>query len=268
MKTPHQRQNGKIYFSRFALRAYRQDRMIVIFVTLEIVDNFLDSTQKKLPLKITRFLNGLFFSLLLMGCNPYLTRSINHISKEDKEDTIYVEYPIVEARRAPDRKSFYSDNDALQPAEELTKKALHQLLDSRLPLKYKEANNINSLEVKKMVDSVLDKFLATKYAHFRVDQKSVPREANLILISYLIWTRSTPEFESDQCGLDGKIYMLQRYCTWTRAQAYLFLIDGKSREVVYFKYNQWDTGNIYLPFEKRVTRSFKRCSQALLRKIG
>jgi hypothetical protein len=52
---------------------------------------------------------GLF--LLCTGCNPYLSKKINRISKDDQREAIYVAYPIVETRRQTTIDSFYKDPD-------------------------------------------------------------------------------------------------------------------------------------------------------------
>jgi hypothetical protein len=205
----------------------------------------------------------------LAGCNPALTKMINHVSKKNRGDSIFIVEPIIESRIQYNKNSYWEDSyDGLQLARTLTKTALHELFDDRLPVQYVQPNYNDSWRANEL-DSILAKFLNTKYERFLINKKLLtPTSSGFILVPYLIWTRTTPEFESEKCGLDGKTYMLNRVCTWTQAQAFLFLVDKKNGEIVYYKDSFWSKEGITEPFQHRVTKSFMRASQPLLRSLG
>ncbi len=225
------------------------------------VDSLYTMTMRKISL-------GFFILTLCSACNPYLTKRINRISKSNSGDSIFVMYPITETRRQITNDSYTDDLETFQSAEDLTKKALHGLFDNRLKVRYGESDFGTFRKTKTLLDSVLKKFADKKYKKFIIDKKSeTSSSSNLILIPYLIWTRTTEDFEKEKCGLNGKIYALAKDCRWTDAKACLLLIDRKKGEVVYFKQNWWRMAGLYFPYEQRITRSLKECSQPLLRKL-
>jgi hypothetical protein len=181
---------------------------------------------------------------------------------------VLVAYPIIECKRQSNTTS-YADEEALEPATKLTKKVLHTLFDGRLNARYDSISYADQNANKKILDSVLSSFLTKKQKNYKISQPlKFPSNASLILIPYLIWTRSTDDYNYGKCGIDGKIYSTNSVCTWTRAQAHLILVERENREIIYFKYNQWDRGNMWMPFEPRIYRSFYQCSKKLLKKLG
>ncbi len=206
------------------------------------------------------------------GCNPYLTKRIDIISKNDQREAIYVAYPIIECRRQARDDFFYKDPDKEinRSAETFTKKALHELLDKRLPVRFAELDTLEYSKSKKIVDSVLGKFLTTEVEYFRISQElNFKTERNLILIPYLVWTRGTDDYHGDKCSYVGhNAFRGNSACLWTQSQTLLLMINRKSKEVVYFKYSQCNMGLIYSPYEVRVRLNFKHCAQPLLRKLG
>ncbi len=209
--------------------------------------------------------------LVCVGCNPYLTKRINLLSKKDRGDSVYVVYPIVEAKRQSNSAIFKDpENEAYQIADSLTKKALHQQLEGRLPIWFAGFDSGTYVTTKKLLDSVLAKFMKSNVKHFPLGEGFVfPTKMNLILIPYYIWTRSTEDYDKGKCSQGGyRTYGGREDCTWTRSQTHLIMIDCKKKEIVYFKYIQWDIGTIFLPSEYRVTRNFRHCIKPLLRKLG
>jgi hypothetical protein len=216
---------------------------------------------------------GVFIILFCGACDPYLTKSINHLSEVKKGDSIYVMCPIIETRMQTTKDSYHSDGESFQPAFDLTKKAIHILFSNHLPVKFEEVKDYNFgiRDEKVLLDSLLNEFTKGLYASCSINKNShFPTKANLILIPYLIWTRTIPEFQSEKgnCGKAGyKDYFNHNTCTWTRSQAFLFLIDRRSNQILYYKENTWMRDFPDLPFEDRVTKSFKQCAQPLLRRL-
>lgn len=228
------------------------------------------SRKLNLPSQVLGFTFTALICILSAGCDPYITRQINNISKHYKGDSIYVAGPLIETRLQTTKDSFTGDSESFEPAERLTKKALHQLFDGRLKVEYDQTDPINSWRTKIAVDSLLDKFSKAQYLSCSVNSNlQFQTKASLILIPYLIWTRTTRDYDDGTCGHDsGRNYFSDQHCYWTKASAYLLLIDKKTKVVLYFKSSNWFFLDILLPFDKRVTKSFKRCSQPLLRKLG
>ncbi len=221
---------------------------------------------------------GLFLLSICTGCNPYTTKKINRISKEDQREAIYVAYPIVETRRQATIDSFYKDPDKeiYDSALSFTNNALHKLLGKKgLPIRFAEFDSVEYSKSKALLDSVLGKFMISEVKDFDIHQElKFQTERNLILIPYLIWTRSTSDY-SDWGRKDGKCVKIGRNsfrgnnaCLWTQSQTILLVINIKNKEIVYFKYSQWDTRPIFSPYEKRIMLNFKHCAQPLLRKLG
>jgi hypothetical protein len=212
---------------------------------------------------------GFWSVFLFTGCNPYLTGKINTIPESNKGDSIYVVTPIVETRRQITRETFVPDEEALSPAIALTSKALHDLFDHHLRVKYLREDPDTTLERKMQLDTILKRFVSAEYKQFTTGMKlnGYP-SVKLVLIPYLIWTRTTPEFESEKCGPSGRIYTPNERCYWTRSQAYLFLIDNRTSELVYYRVNEWYIRNLRLPFEKGIAYSFRHCSRDLLRSMN
>jgi hypothetical protein len=211
----------------------------------------------------------IFSSLILFACNPYMTKKISLVLKENMNDSVFVVDPIIETRLQISPNSHKSDTATFLLAKKLSREVIHQLLDKRLRLKYAQEDSLNSVMFETLMDSINDKFLETEYSHFILNKRiEIPSSANLILIPYLKWTRTTPYYEWDKCSPQGKIYAGDRICTWSRARAYLFVIDRKRGEIIYFKCNQWIKSEIWMPYENRILRSFKRCVKPLLRKLN
>gem|GEM_PF-3841285 len=144
--------------------------------------------------------------------------------------------PLIETRLQITKDSFTGDYESLEPAERLTKTALHRLLDGRLKVKYDQTDRINSWRTKIAIDSLLNEFTKAQYTNYSIKRNlPLPTKANLILIPYLIWTRTTREFDSEKCGRRGRNYILNNICYWTRSEAYIFMISLKTRELIYFK---------------------------------
>lgn len=211
--------------------------------------------------------------VLWVSCNPYVTKNFNFIDSEgiSSEDSIYV-VPVVECRRQITEQTYNNDEEAFQVADTLASNALHKLLDSRLNIKYGMIENINSHDLRKLLDSVVNRLINVEYKHFVFNKKfDIPSQANLILIPYLVWTRTTPEFEREDCIWGrgaGRIYTPNSVCTWTKAQTYFFVINRNKREIVYYKDSYWSRGHIWMPYESRITLNFRHCAEPLLQKLA
>lgn len=222
--------------------------------------------------RVLSFSKLCLFLFFTVNCNPYITKKINFIVNEgiSAEDSIYV-VPIIECRRQVTEQTYYNDEEAFQVADTLTSNVLHRLLDSQLNLKYGEIKNIGSDELKKMMDSVVKRLINVEYKHFVFNKRfEILSQANLILIPYLVWTRTTPEFEKEKCIWGrgaARIYASNSICTWTRTQTYFFLINRSSGEIVYYKDYYWSMEDIWMPYEKRITRSLKHCARPLLKNL-
>ncbi len=121
-----------------------------------------------------------------------------------------------------------------------------------------------------LLDSVLNEFKIAKFKKIKLTQAlTYPAKSNLIMIPYFVWTRSTEDYDKGKCGKVGyRDYGNYKYCTWTRSQTYVLVINRKSKEVIFFKYWGWQIETLFLPYEYRVTRSLRHCMNPLLRKLG
>ena len=207
--------------------------------------------------------------LVYAGCNPYLTKRINLLSKKEKGDSVYVFYPIVEAKRESNAANFKDpETIVFQMADSLTKKALHQQLDGRLPARFAGFDSGQYVKVKKILDSMLLKFMNSKVKHVTVHQDlKLPSNFNLILIPYYIWTRSTEDYDQGKCSPGGGKNYGFKWCTWTASDTHLIMINCKKQEVIFFKFNGWRIDTLYLPSEYRIARNFRHCTKPLLRKL-
>lgn len=216
---------------------------------------------------------GLIFCLSIScvcyGCNSYLTRRIDNIEERHKRDSIFIISPIIETRRQITKDSYIGDYESFELAQNLTVKALHYMLRDGLPVKFDTRDPINSWTAKIIADHTLLKFLQRKYDHFPVrEELEIPSKANLVLIPYLIWVRTTEEYDDGSCGHNaGHNYVLDQHCYWTKAYVHLFLVDRHSRELVYYSQTAWGYGQILMPYEERVDRLFGKCIRPMLRNL-
>ena len=185
-----------------------------------------------------------------------------------KNDSILVAYPIIETRLQITKYRYDKDNETFPLADSLTNKALHKLLDGVLSVKYEGLEYTNSSGLTSVLDTLLSKARDYKFDKFSNKNKTL-EGANHILIPYLIWTRTTKEYDHDKRNYTAGITHQggSEIVTWTSVQAFLFLIDLNSNRILYYRDHFYSRGNIYLPYEQRVLKSFKKCLRPLLRKM-
>lgn len=178
--------------------------------------------------------------------------------------------PLVEMRRQVNKDSFFLETDSKKLAEDFVLNSIRTLLDKKIVFKYKELDLLSSWEVKIRIDSVIEKHKKTNRFDCEIELATLSNDhRRFILIPYLIWTRTTDEYHEGACGKAGyRDYINKSYCTWTSAEAYLFLVNRKTKKIVYYKKNFWSQQTIYMPFQSRIYRSFERCVKPLLRKVG
>jgi hypothetical protein len=209
-------------------------------------------------------------SFQFAGCNPYATKRLNLISNDNRKDSIYISYPIVKSRRQATKDYSYDEFEALKALDSLTNLTIHTLVDGRQSVKFGPLGYAKSIVYSRLLDSILSAFTSRQYHEFKIAQNlDSETERNLIIIPNIIWTRSTEDYNKGKCGKVGyRDYANRNYCTWTRSQTLIVMIDKRRREVIYFKYYQWDREDISMPFERIVNRSFRKCFRPILRKLG
>jgi hypothetical protein len=209
-------------------------------------------------------------SFQFAGCNPYATRRLNLISNDNRKDSIYISYPIVKSRRQATKDYSYDEFETLSVLDTLTNRAIHKFADGRLRAKFGTLTDAESNVYTRLLDSILSKFMSRQYQEFKIAQNlDFSAGQNLIIIPHIVWTRSTEDYNEGDCGKVGyRDYVNSKYCTWTRSQTLLIMIDKRRREVIYFRYCQWDRVKLWLPFERIVNRSFRKCFRPILRKSG
>ncbi|MBS1506512.1 MAG: hypothetical protein JSS79_07700 [Bacteroidetes bacterium] len=176
--------------------------------------------------------------------------------------------PFIETHRQITTNYFIDDVEARNLADTLVKKELNKLVYKRLPSTTIKLDLDDLSKTKFKVDSFINKLPRAQSNKLLLDWH-LNSKSNLALIPYFIWTRTTKEYDDGTCSHDaGRNYFSNQHCYWSRAQAYVFLIDRKNNEILYFKSNQWYFEDILLPFEKRVSLSLKRCMRPLLSKLG
>lgn len=106
---------------------------------------------------------------------------------------------------------------------------------------------------------------ADKHDHYVLDVSSLHSSYQFIVIPYLEWNKTIPDFDN----LSRQHSSLSRATsyTWTRAHAFLIIIDPTTGEVIYYRVKWLSIGEPVDPDPKRVNKVFRRCARSLLRTL-
>jgi hypothetical protein len=177
-------------------------------------------------------------------CSPNSTGSIGLGKRTVTGDTPSLADPIWESRIQITADSFEIEYSALRALDSLAQFAIRRMLDSIGVANSDRAVDLPRATTKPILDSMIAKLNKHNYKNFQLAGR-IPFTGGrkLLLIPYIIWTRTTREFESERCYYGGYKYYGNPNCTWTQCHAYLFLIDNETRQLVYYRSSNWATRN-------------------------